>query len=189
MIMKWIKKFKLFESLENKIDLNELDDVMIDFKQMNLEWDVKVGFSIVIDWEKFNKDNLIVLPSKHIDRYIRNRTSDSLTIEFDYNTDSFEYNISDLEDAYDMLQDYLFETYDLIPNYIYINFHWNYIYFQNFNQLKYYKNNLHDKLISDAQKYLNLGGIGSTNPNIFKAHKVIFGFYEDPDAPFRGPEF
>lgn len=162
--MKYIKNFKLFENLENKIDLKELDDVMIDFKQMNLEYDVQCGSSVVIDWEKSEKDYLESYDvTKYTKKYISQRNS-SLIISFQ-DRDPMEFNILDTEEAYEMLRDYLFDTYDLIPNYIYINYHWSYLYFENFDKIK--------------KKYKNL----------FKAHRLIFGFYEDPEAPFRGPEF
>ena len=51
--MKYLKKYTLFENLESKIDLQELDDLLIDFKQMGLDddkIDIKVGSSVVIDW-------------------------------------------------------------------------------------------------------------------------------------------
>ncbi len=65
-----------------------------------------------------------------------------------------------------MLRDYLFDTYDLIPNYIYINFHWTYMYFEDFDKIKEYKN------------IFSKGVLGPEDKNIFKAHKVIFGFYK-----------
>ena len=57
--MKYLKNFKIFESLESKIDLQELDSLLIDFKQMGLEEldiDIKTGSSVIIDWNLFNDD-------------------------------------------------------------------------------------------------------------------------------------
>lgn len=172
--MKYIKKFEGYRQLglEKIYDLSELDNILIDFKQMGLDYDIKAGSSIVIDWKDIND----VLHSSDIDKYTKSRTNNSLKIEFD--TDYIhDYNIQETSEAYEMLKDYLFETYDLIPNYVYINYHWNYMYFQNFDKIKEYKS------------IFSKGVLGSEDKNIFKAHKLIFGFYEDLDDPFRGPEF
>jgi len=182
--MKYLKKFRLFEGSADQftssvIDLVELEHILIDFKQMGLDYDIKTGSSIVIDWREFNdvQHGSKALHSSDIDKYTKSRTNDSLTIEFA--TDEIHgYNISDTAEAYEMLKDYLFENYDLIPNYIYINYHWNYMYFQNFDEVKAYKN-----------VFRQSKSLGTVDKNIFKAHKLIFGFYKDPNAPFRGPEF
>lgn len=170
--MRYIKKFKLFENLSDKIDLDELNDVMIDFKQMGLEYDVQFGSSMVINWEKFEQG---YLDSYHISdsNFQKNSSNSSLTISFQ-DRDPMEFNILDTEEGYEMLRDYLFDTYDLIPNYIYINYHWSYLYFKDFDKIKEYKIK---------------NGMGSSGKNTFKAHRLTFGFYEDPEAPFRGSEF
>ena len=62
--MKFIKNFRVFENLrgvkksllESEIDLKELEGLLIDFKQMGLEYDIKTGSSIVVDWNLFNDD-------------------------------------------------------------------------------------------------------------------------------------
>ena len=102
--MKYIKKYKLFESLESKIDLLELDSILIDFKQMGLEYDVKFGSSGVIDWNLFNDGKTggpKVLHSSDIDKYAKSRTNSSLTIEFS-TSERQEYNISETEEAYEI---------------------------------------------------------------------------------------
>ena len=183
-MMKYLKTYKIFENLESKIDLQELDDILIDFKQMGLDIDIKLGSSVVIDWNLFNDDKTggsKCLHSREIDKYTKSRTNNSLSIEFDTSEPTpigppHTYNIDETSEAYEMLKSYLYETYDLIPNYIYINHHWSYYYFENFERVKEYKNM--------AQRVL-----GTTNKNYFKAHKLIFGFYLDPNSVFRGPEF
>lgn len=187
--MKYLKKFRLFEGLGKEIDLVELEHILIDFKQMGLDYDIKAGSSIVIDWREFNDvfhGGSKVLHSSDISKFTKSTTNDSLTIEFATN-DMHGYNISDTSEAYEMLKDYLFENYDLIPNYIYINYHWNYMYFQNFEEVKAYKNVFRQANRMDGIRYSK--SLGSSDKNIFKAHKLIFGFYKDPNAPFRGPEF
>ena len=171
--MKYLKKFTLFEKSANslsseQIDLVELEHILIDFEQMGLDYDIKMGSSIVIDWREFNDvkhGGSKVLHSSDIDKFTKSRTNNSLTIELSTN-DIQDYNINDTAEAYEMLRDYLFDTYDLIPNYIYINYHWNYMYFEDFDKIKEYKN------------IFSKGILGSEDRNIFKAHKVIFGFYK-----------
>jgi hypothetical protein len=192
--MKYLKKYTifdrvskettLFENLESKIDLSELESILIDFKQMGLESDIKVGSITLLDFDKLNKELIRkrdinstfletspLINSSDIDNYDKGAASDSLTIEFNppdmhLNRDPFECNIEDLSEAYEMLKSYLYETYDLIPNYIYINLHWNYYFFENFDRVKEYKNM--------GQRVL-----GTTNKNYFKAHTLVFTFYKD----------
>jgi hypothetical protein len=191
--MKYIKKFRLFENLESKIDLAELDDILIDFKQMGLDPDIKVGSSVVIDWNLFNdnpgkgKDpdktgSLKILNSIDIDKYTKSKTNNSLTIEFN-TSEKHEYNISETSEAYEMLKDYLFDNYNLIPNYIYIVSEWNYIfsnvpssgnysYFEDFDKIK-------ELAVASWQFTYEKP---EKPENTFKAHKLVFGFYENPDA-------
>lgn len=171
--MKYLKKFRLFEGSADQftssvIDLLELEHILIDFEQMGLDYDIKFGSSIVIDWREFNDvkhGGSKQLHSSDIDKFTKSRTNSSLTIEFTTN-DIQDYNIQDTAEAYEMLRDYLYDTYDLIPNYIYINYHFNYMYFEDFDKLREYKN------------IFSKGVLGSEDKNIFKAHKVIFGFYK-----------
>jgi hypothetical protein len=172
--MKYLKMFRLFEKSADQftssvIDLVELEHILIDFEQMGLDYDIKYGSSSVIDWKEFNDvkhGGSKVLHSSDLDKFRKSITNNSLTIEFTTNDYSQDYNINDTSEAYEMLKDYLFDTYDLIPNYIYINYHFNYIYFQDFDKIKDYKN------------IFSKGVLGSEDKNIFKAHKVIFGFYK-----------
>jgi hypothetical protein len=195
--MKYLKKYKLFENLESKIDLNELEEVLIDFKQMGLDWDAKVGSSMVINWERVNTrakgtirkeidghfisskvslSEINTVLGNELDRFSSSKTDDSLTIEF--STDKpilreqpHQYNFDDVVEGYEMIKDYLFENYGLIPNYIYINYHWNYLYFENFERIKEHK-----KLYPEGHNGIKLGTPSDTND--FKAHKLIFGFYK-----------
>jgi hypothetical protein len=181
--MKYLRKFRLFENLVSKIDFKELVGLLIDFKQMGLDYDIKAGSSSVIDWRLFNDDKQggpKVLRSNEIDKYRKSFTSDSLTIEFD-STDRHTYNLTETIEAYEMLKDYLFDNYNLIPNYIYINYNWGYMYFEDFDKIKELRVTDHWQFAYDK--------LPVRPENTFKAHKLTFGFYKDPDAPFRGPEF
>ena len=179
--MKYLKKFRLFESLEEEIDLVELENILIDFIQMGLDYDIKTGSSRVIDWNLFNDDKTGgskfvpagSLNSSDIDKYAKSRTGESLIIEFSTNDYAYSYNINDTVEAYEMLKDYLFDNYDLIPNYIYINYHWSYMYFEDFDKIKEHKS-----LFSGVTKNSNFSFIGSEDHNVFKAHKLLFGFYK-----------
>jgi hypothetical protein len=185
--MKYLKTYKLFENLESKIDLQELDNLLIDFKQMGLEGldiDIKTGSSVVIDWNLFNDDKTGApkcLHSSQIGKYTQGPiTNNSLTIEFS-TPERGEYNISEASESYEMLKDYLFDNYNLIPNYIYITHHMNYMYFENFDKIK-------ELRVTDNWQFA-YEKLPVRPENTFKAHKVVFGFYEDPDAVFRGSEF
>jgi hypothetical protein len=170
--MKYLKTYKLFENLVSKIDFKELVGLLIDFKQMGLDYDVKVGSSSVIDWRLFNDDKQggpKVLRSNEIDKYRKSFTSDSLTIEFD-STDRHTYNLAETIEAYEMLKDYLFDNYNLIPNYIYINYQWNYMYFEDFDKIKELRVTDHWQF---AYEKLPL-----RPENTFKADKLTFGFYK-----------
>lgn len=189
--MKFIKNFRVFENLrgvkksllESEIDLKELEGLLIDFKQMGLEYDIKVGSSVVVDWNLLNDDKTggsKCLNSSDIDKYTGSRTGNSLTIEFTtkppidvapflVNTLAYSYNINDTAEAYEMLKDYLFDNYDLIPNYIFVNYHWSYMYFEDFDKIKEHKS-----LFSGDTEI-----IGSKDHNIFKSHKLILGFYKN----------
>lgn len=174
--MKYIKKFRLFESLESEIDLAELDNILIDFKQMGLTCDIKAGSSVVIDWKLFNDDKTgapKILHTRDVDKYGHKRTNDSLTIEFsndDALVSQWRYNIEDTSEAYEMLKDYLFEYYDLIPNYISIFYPSNYMYFEDFDKIKELKVTDHWQFAYDR--------LPVRPENTFKANKLTFGFYK-----------
>ncbi len=172
--MKYLKNFKLFENLESKIDLQELEDILIDFKQMGLDADIKVGSSVVIDWKLLNDDKTggsKCLYPREIDKYTKSRTNNSLTIEFN-TPEKHSYNIDDTQEAYEMLKDYLFDNYNLIPNYIYINLNWSYMYFEDFDKIKEHKS-----LFSDDTSVLGYEE-STTLINFHPLHKLVFGFYE-----------
>jgi hypothetical protein len=170
--MKYLRKFRLFENLVSKIYFEELVGLLIDFKQMVLDYDIKAGSSSVIDWRLFNDDKQggpKVLRSNEIDKYRKSFTSDSLTIEFD-STDRHTYNLTETIEAYEMLKDYLFDNYDLIPNYIYITHHMNYMYFENFDRIKEIR-------FTDNWQFA-YEKLPLRPENTFKADKLVFGFYK-----------
>ena len=173
--MKYLKGYKLFESLEDKIDLNELEDILIDFKQMNLEWDITIGSSSIIDWDKLNGDieddlNQCYLYSGEVSDYSKGIKNQSLNIDLSKESQISFYNIDDFEEAYNMVSDYLNEKYNLKSNYIYINHHWIYLYFQNLEAVRTW---------TLGGEYLGKNFAGHPdfrNINGFKAHRVTLGF-------------
>jgi len=173
--MKYLKKYKLFENLEDKIDLNELEDILIDFKQMDLDWDVNIGSSYIIDWDKLNNDiqgdlNQCYLHSGEISDYSKGIKNQSLSIDLLRDSQISFYNIDDFEEAYTMVSDYLNEKYNLKSNYIYINYHWTYLYFENIEAVRTW---------TLGGKYLvkNFAGHPDFRKiNGFKAHRVTLGF-------------
>ena len=171
--MKYIKTYKLFENLESKIDLQELESILIDFKQMGLDYDIGVGSSIVVDWNLFNDVKTggpKCLHSREIDKYTKSKTSNSLSIEFN-TSEPHTYNIDETSEAYEMLKDYLFDNYDLIPNYIYVTYQWNYMYFEDFDKIK-------ELRVTDNWQFSN-PNLPLRPENTFKADKLVFGFYKN----------
>lgn len=175
--MKYLKKFRVFEKsasslVSEQIDLVELENILIDFEQMGLDYDIKAGSSSVIDWRLFNDDKQggpKVLRSNEIDKYRKSFTNDSLTIEFD-STGRHTYNLTETIEAYEMLKDYLFDNYDLIPNYIYISYNWGYMYFEDFDKIKELRVTDHWQFTYDK--------LPVRPENTFKADKLTFGFYK-----------
>jgi hypothetical protein len=189
-----IKSFKIFESLygtgsgrllESEIDLNTLEDILIDFKQMGLENDISIGSSIILDFDKLNKEREeglisggnISIHSGHIDLYKKSQgTDNSLTIDLFKESQISEINIDDFEDGYNMLTSYLKEEYNLIPNYIYVNHHWNYQYFENVKMLRLEWFGGH--LGNDPNRGWHHGKIQDGSKH-FKAHKITIGYYRN----------
>lgn len=161
--MKYLKKYKLFESTQ--IDYTELDAILIDFKQMGLEYKIEEGSSGVFDWDKAK--NLDYIGSAAVDDYTKSNTDNSLAIYLkDVSND-----VSGIEESYEMLKVYLFDNYDLIPNYIYVVKGMRYIYFENF-----------DKLISFCKLTIETSDVKPSlyidDYNILKANWLVFGFYK-----------
>jgi hypothetical protein len=179
--MKFIKNFRVFEKSADalsseQIDLIELEHILIDFEQMGLDYDIKMGSSIVVDWNLFNDDKTggpKCLNSGDIDKYTKSRTGNSLTIEFN-TSELHTYNIDETSEAYEMLKDYLFDNYDLIPNYIYVNYHWSYMYFEDLDKIK-------ENIPLNTERFLfdRSAKLGSKDPNIFKAQKLVLAFYKN----------
>jgi hypothetical protein len=179
--MKYLKKYRLFENLESEIDLELLEDIMIDFIQMGLEYDIQVGSSIVLDFDKLNKQresgeisgSNISIHSGDIDLYQKGRTQNSLVIKLYKESKMSDFNIEDFSYNYDIISKFLFNEYNLIPNYIWVNEHWKYQYYENTEMLKLDK--VGGKLGSDK----NTGWFKGINPGkeYFTAHRVILGFY------------
>lgn len=178
MIIKSLKKF-----LENKIEVNLIDIehmLSLDFEPMGLENDISIGSSIIIDFDKLNNDRKsgttsISINSSDIGVYEKGYTNNSLTIDLFKESQVSEINIDDFEDAYNILSEFLKEEYDLIPNYIYVNYHWSYLYFENVEMLRLYLFGGHLGDDPNTGWYNSRVEKGS---KYFKAHKVILGFYK-----------
>jgi hypothetical protein len=180
--MKRIKSFKLFENLESKINLELLEDILIDFIQMGLDYDIKIGSSLILDFDKLNKErelgniSNISIHSGDIDLYKKGITNNELSIDLFTESKISEFNIDDFEDAYNMVSEFLLNEYNLVPNYIYINHHWNYQYFENVEMLRleWFGGHLGD----DTNKGW-FHGKKEKGSKHFQAHKVTLGFYKN----------
>jgi hypothetical protein len=179
--MKKIKSFKLFESLESlesEINLELLEDIIIDFIQMGLDYDISIGSSFILDFSKLNKERKLgnIRPGKSIhsgdiDLYIKSKSNIVLSIDLFTESKISEFNIDDFEDAYNMLSDFLLQEYNLITNYIYVNYHWNYQYFENVEMLR--SERFSGYLDGDTSNR----AFKIRNSEFFKAHKVTLSFY------------
>lgn len=182
--MKRIKYFKLFENLESRLDLELLSEIIIDLRHMGLEYDIKVGSSSVLDFNKLNKEREfgeispisgISIHSGDIDIYRKGTTNNSLTIELFKESQISEINFENFKDAYDMVTDFLQNEYQLQPNYIYINYHWNYQYFENTKMLEM---EMIGGNLGNETAHFNKGFFrGKYKGNSFKAHKIILAYY------------
>jgi len=185
-----IKSFKLFENvygfnsdrlLESEIDIDMIEDYLVDFTHMGLSNDISIGSSVILDFDKLNKareeeliDN-ISIHSGDIDLYKKSQgTDNSLTIDLFRESQISEINIDDFEEGYNMLTSYLKEEYNLIPNYIYINYHWTYQYFENIEMLRL--NWFGGHLGNDPNRGWYRSKIQDGSKH-FKAHKITLGYY------------
>lgn len=191
-----IKSFRIFEKvyglnsgrlLESEIDINEIEEYLISFTDMGLSNDVFIGSSIILDFDKLNKQRElgdisggnISIHSVDIDLYTKDRTtnnSNSLTIDLFKESQISEINSDDFEDAYNMVTSYLKEEYNLIPNYIYVNYHWNYQYFENVKMLRLGLFGGHLGNDPNTGWYHGKEERGSKH---FKAHKITLGYYRN----------
>lgn len=186
--MKYLKKYKIFESLIGEIELELIEHMLsLDFVPMGLDYDIGVGSSIVLDFDKLNKEresgnissSNISIHVSDIDLYRKGSTNKSLTIDLFKESKISEFDLDDFKDAYEIFSGFLKDEYNLIPNYIHVNHHYKYKYYENVEMLKLDK--VGGKLGTDKDSGWFTGelddGESTFNRKYFKAHKVILGFY------------
>lgn len=181
--MKHLKKFESYRQLglEKFYDLAELDDILIDFKQMGLDYSIKSGSFPIIDWALFKKTNSRDTPvfgSSEISKYKKNNGNNVLKIEMvsyiNREIHQNTYNFDDVIEGYEMLKNYLFDNYGLIPNYIHaqnckIQYQFSNLYFENLGDLKEHKL----KKTTDLWRTIHQG-----EDSNFKANILEFTFYK-----------
>lgn len=153
-----MRYLRSFESLDN-ISPDDIDDYLIDYIQMGFETDISVGSSYILDFSKINKDKDYI-GSYEMDSYNKGISNSSLTISLRSNNKS-SYKISELEEAYDMLESFLKDEFGLLPNYIMLN--------GSINRFSYFENFDHIKRFSES---------GVRTPNEINTYSIIFGFYK-----------
>lgn len=136
--MKWIKTFKIFESIKQGIDWNSqqfLDNVeerLIDFKHIGFHVVVSQSSSTILDFDKKMQDvrytdepreNKFHIKSTEIDRYNSGISKTSLTIglvpsPLSIGSGPHNFNIDELEIIYNDFASYLRDVFGLVPNYI-----------------------------------------------------------------------
>ena len=177
--MKWLKSYKLFENLEDEINLSDIEDVLVDLKQMDLDYDIVVGSARVIDFSKLNsmlsathlkeyRGRPAFIKSNEIDNFVKSyHSKNSLHIDIK-NEDSTKitFRLDDMEEAYNLISDYLKYEYDLIPNYIYVNIDWSYVYFENFDKIRQSKSFFKKDIKEDEEL------------NYISVNKISFGFWK-----------
>lgn len=143
-----MKYLKTFESLSNEIltdDYQEIEDYLIDFIQMGLEVDVKLGSAVVVNFDKLNDDissgrrskQRYFIQSHEIDSFSSHKvTSNSLTVDLKYTDDKMKVDLNDLEDYYQTITYFLKSKYKLIPNCIFVQYGTDYRYFESVEKMK-----------------------------------------------------
>lgn len=128
--MKWIKSYRVFESLKDELNIEEVDDRLIDFKHLGFSVEIGVSSSIILDFDKKRLErsqtqNVIDLVNKYhiksseIDHYNSGISKSSLTIGLK-STEYINLSINDLTSVYDDFCYYLEQAWGLKPNYIHI---------------------------------------------------------------------
>jgi len=143
-----MKYLKTFENLLNEIsevDYVEIEDYLIDFIQMGLETDVKLGSALVINFDKLNDDiesgrrskQRYYIQSHEIDTFSTNKvTNNSLTVDLKTNDERIKVDLNDLDDYYQTISYYLKSKYNLIPNCIFVQYNTDYRYFESVEKMK-----------------------------------------------------
>lgn len=129
-----MKYLRRFESLYN-ISPDDINEYLIDFIQMGFKTDIQVGSTYILDFSKIDKGEYYI-SNYEVDSYNKGISNSSLIISLTSNNKS-SYKISELEEAYDMLESFLKDEFGLIPNYIILNdsIH-RFSYFENFDYIK-----------------------------------------------------
>lgn len=113
-----VKKFENFKQPEMpgiKIDYDLLDEIMIDFVHMGLDYEITISSSVIIkDFEEFNSKDF-TLVGKEVKK--------NLVIDFsieDIDSRPNKIEIKYFEEALDMVSNFLYNEYGLRLNYIYV---------------------------------------------------------------------
>ena len=160
--MKYIKGYKLFESTE--IDFSEVEEYLIDFKHAGFKCKISYVTSLIIDWDKANKEGKNLITSGQMDDYSAGIQNKTLLIDLT-SSDIISMEISDLENAFYMVYDYLRNEFNLSLNYIYINRHWDYLYYKDI-----------DSVLNNIQSKNRIRTGQSQSSHKLEAHRISFGF-------------
>jgi len=190
--MKYLNEYKLFN-----LDNLELEDFLIDFKQMGLDLNISSNSSYIIDWYKVNKEiskkyggfggtynNMPYLNSLEFEEDCKNKTGNyysgikkSLNIDL-IKDDQVFYNIDEFEESYKMISNYLSDVYNMKSDSIIIDYNPLYkhkYYFQNLESIRvwiyggnYLGRNFCANPVGNGDEFKKING--------FKAYKVTFKF-------------
>jgi hypothetical protein len=176
--MKWIKTFRIFESLKDEIDLEEVEDRLIDFKQLNFNVNLSLSSSLIIDFDKKERETggQFYINSSELNKYLQSFNNNSFTVNLEAKSDQIElFNIDELDTYYNYFSSYLNSAYGLVPNYIYIKRirggYGGFLYFKDFQSIRQF---LNDK---ERANY-HMTGRDPIDQNKLQIEAFSLGFYK-----------
>ena len=127
--MKYLKKYKLFESInEEGIKLSDLEPYLLDFKQLGCAWTTSFSWSREIKFPENKK----YISSIQLEEYTELNQFKTLEIELRQEGDflgKMKMSLEEFTDGVNLISDYLNSEHGLELNYIYISNDWSYLYF------------------------------------------------------------
>jgi hypothetical protein len=180
--MKWIKTFRIFESLKDEIDLEEVEDRLIDFKQLNFNVTLSLSSSLIIDFDKKERETgQFYINSSELNKYVLQPfNNNSFTVNLEAKSGQIElFNIDELDTYYNYFSSYLNSAYGLVPNYIYSKIkifnrrggYGGFLYFKDFQSIRQF---LNDK----EQANYHMTGRDPIDQNKLQIEAFSLGFYK-----------
>lgn len=131
--MNRIKTFKIFEnSIESEIDINILSKKLHNFSWTNIKPEISYNTDQILDFNSIDGEKVM-----YRDNILSKGSSEnSINIKFFNKNKTIEFELDKLEDIYKNLCDFLYEEYNLIPNYIFVKYFRSEAYYSDFEIIK-----------------------------------------------------